>query len=149
MKNDSIQLIDALSSYIATDVMSLRRETIEFILENISDLKDLVVAAYDDETNKLSNSIPSSFEDYVANELNDKSKQNAIDKLYGYDRNEISRTEADSIMFKKPENIIDKYNNMPIKPVIKSVDLNNQNKKEFDEYNKPKTAYVIGLEMKF
>ena len=130
MKNDSIQLIDALSSYIATDVMSLRHETIEFILENISDLKDLVVAAYDDETNKLSSSIPSSFEDYVVNELNDKSKQDAIDKLYGYDRNEISRTEADSIMFKKPENIIDKYNNMPIKPVIKSVDLNNQHKKE-------------------
>lgn len=149
MKSEAISLLCQLSSYVANDIISLKQTSIDIILKNIYDLTSLVSSIYDENHISSENAVPLTFKEYAISELTDKNKQDMFDKLYGYDRNEISKTETDSIMFKKPENIIDKYNNMPIKPVIKSVDLNNQYKKEFDEYNKPKTAYVIGLEMKF
>lgn len=143
MKAEALDIISKLKQYIENDVLSLNSNQIECIMHSIHDLEDTIAKTYDV---MPCDCIPSSFEEYAKQELANSEKNELYRKLYGYDD---QPTSYPTDVFLKPKNVIEQYNDLPIKPIIKSVDLNNEYKKEFDEYDKPKTAYVIGLDIKF
>lgn len=87
---------------------------------------------------KTSSNIVLSFEDLFYSLSDDN-----IDKLYPSMPDKEIEHYADNVMF-NPKNLVDSYNDLPIKPIIRSVDLNCGQ----DEL-KPKTAWQIGFEFDF